>query len=285
MEIFFFSLLKHLAQVRCFNKWKDSNCIISKLINNVSTTRKGTWDKESKILNDKLNNISSFSKKIMEFIWDRDINNDKMIKAKTYKMNNFENSRNYLKPNLEFPEYIKGFRWILRRARCGYKIDARVAKAAKMNNNSCPNCCSCCFHCDNSLFNSLVVTSDNFSVDNRINNIVKGYKSSDKIRINSISNIDILGNRKIVNRYRIYIFLIGGREHGFNKINNNCSYKKEWECLFKCQTESVVCKKKQHILFNKKFKTNLSRNVNADNSVGQPSKANADPISDPSGIG
>ncbi|ORX64744.1 hypothetical protein BCR32DRAFT_297953 [Anaeromyces robustus] len=40
----------------------------------------------------------------------------------------------------------------------------------------------------------------------------------------------------------------------------------------------------QHILFNK-FKTNLSRNVNADNTVGQPSRANADPISDPSGIG
>ncbi|ORX77186.1 hypothetical protein BCR32DRAFT_283439 [Anaeromyces robustus] len=60
-----------LAQVRCFNKWKDSNCIISKLVNNVSTTRKWTWDKESKILNDKLNNISSSSKEIMEFYWDR----------------------------------------------------------------------------------------------------------------------------------------------------------------------------------------------------------------------
>ncbi|ORX79961.1 hypothetical protein BCR32DRAFT_280939 [Anaeromyces robustus] len=35
-------------------------------------------------------------------------------------------------------EYCKGFRWILK-ARCGYKIDARVTKAAKMINNSCPN--------------------------------------------------------------------------------------------------------------------------------------------------
>ncbi|ORX63408.1 zincin [Anaeromyces robustus] len=138
---------------------------------------------------------------------------------------NFEESRNYLKLNLEFPEYTKGFRWILK-ARCGYKIDARVAKAAKMINNSCPNCCSCYFHCESyqrinhwfincflfknlrfdhfsdldrnffyfldSLFNSLVRTSNNSSVDNRINNIVKGYKSSNSIRINSISNIDIL---------------------------------------------------------------------------------------------
>ncbi|ORX80336.1 hypothetical protein BCR32DRAFT_300199 [Anaeromyces robustus] len=98
-----------------------------------------------------------------------------------------------------------------------------------MINNSCPNCCSCCFHCDSyqridhwfincflfknlridhfsdldrnffyfldSLFNSLVRTSNNPSVDNRINNIVKGYKSSNNMRINSISNIDILDNR------------------------------------------------------------------------------------------
>ncbi|ORX76235.1 hypothetical protein BCR32DRAFT_296359 [Anaeromyces robustus] len=35
----------------------------------------------------------------------------------------------------------------------------------------------------------------------------------------------------------------------------------------------IVCKR-QHILFNK-FKTNLSRNDNADNTVGQPSKENA----------
>ncbi|ORX77170.1 hypothetical protein BCR32DRAFT_283457 [Anaeromyces robustus] len=287
----------------------------------------------TKILNDKLNNISSSTKEIMEFYWDRDMNSDKSIKAKNYKMYKFEESRNYLKLNLEYPEYSKGFRWILR-ARCGYKIDARVAKAAKMINNSCPNCCSCCFHCESyqridhwfincflfknlridhfsdldrnffyfldSLFNSLVRTSNNPSVDNRINNIVKGYKSSN----NSISNIDILGSKKIVNRYRIYIFLIGGRDYGFSDRINNSPYKKEWECLFKCQTESgtyskspfllrsaallndimpVVCKR-QHILFNK-FKTNLSRNVNADNTVGQPSRANADPISDPSGIG
>ncbi|ORX80240.1 hypothetical protein BCR32DRAFT_280709 [Anaeromyces robustus] len=76
-------------------------------------------------------------------------------------MNNFENLRNYLKLNFEFLEYSKGF---------------IVAKAAKLVNISCPNGCSCLFH--NNLFNSLFVTSDNSSVDNRIYNIVKGYKSS-----------------------------------------------------------------------------------------------------------
>ncbi|ORX85761.1 hypothetical protein BCR32DRAFT_275972 [Anaeromyces robustus] len=111
-------------------------------------------------------------------------------------------------------------------------------------------------------------------------------------------------NKKIVNRYRIYIFLIGGREYRFSERINNCPYKKERECLFKCQTESgtylkspfllrsaallndimPVIYKKQHILFFK-FKTNLSRNVNADNTLGQSSRANAGPITDPNGIG
>ena len=43
-----------LIQTRCFNKWKSSNCIISYMVNNIPKTRKHTWTKESKILNDKL---------------------------------------------------------------------------------------------------------------------------------------------------------------------------------------------------------------------------------------
>ncbi|ORX78157.1 hypothetical protein BCR32DRAFT_282568 [Anaeromyces robustus] len=224
-------------------------------------------------------NCITSSKEIMDFYWDRDMNSNKSIKAKM--------------------------------ARCGYKIDTRVAKAAKMVNTSFPNCCSWYFHSDSyyridywfincflfknfrinyffnldrnfyyfldNLFNSLYVTSDNSSVDNRINNIVKGYRSRDNIRIN---------------------------KPDFNEISNNCPYNKEWKCLYKCQIESgiyskspfllqsaallnnimpVVCKR-QYILFNK-FKTNLSRNVNTDNIVGQPSRANDDPIIDSSGIG
>ncbi|ORX63443.1 hypothetical protein BCR32DRAFT_287760 [Anaeromyces robustus] len=101
---------------------------------------------------------------------------------------------------------------------------------------------------DNSLFNRLVRTSNNPNVDNRINNIVKGYKSSNNMRINSKSHIDILGNKKIVNRYRIYIFLIGGRDYGFSDRINNSPYKKEWECLFKCQTEFGTYSKSPFLL-------------------------------------
>ncbi|ORX77062.1 hypothetical protein BCR32DRAFT_283566 [Anaeromyces robustus] len=182
------------------------------------------------------------------------MNSNKSIKAKTYKMYNFENSRNYLKLNLEFPEYSKGFKWILG-VRCGYKIDTRridhwfincfLFKNLRINYFS--DLDRNFFYFLDSLFNSLVVTSNNASLDDRINNIVKGYKSSNNIRINRISIIDILGNRKIVNRYRIYIFLIGGREYGFNE-RNNCPYKMEWECLFKCQTESGTYSKSPFLL-------------------------------------
>jgi len=68
----------------------------------------------------------------------------KSIKAKAYKNNNFEKTREYLKLNYKYPEFSIGFRWVLR-ARCGYKFDARVAKAAKMIEEDCPERCPCCY--------------------------------------------------------------------------------------------------------------------------------------------
>jgi len=68
----------------------------------------------------------------------------KSIKAKTYKNNNFEKTREYLKLNYKYPEFNIGFRWVLR-ARCGYKFDTRVAKAAKMIEEDCPERCPCCY--------------------------------------------------------------------------------------------------------------------------------------------
>ncbi|ORX79345.1 hypothetical protein BCR32DRAFT_281515 [Anaeromyces robustus] len=153
---------------------------------------------------------------------------------------------------------------VILRARCRYKIDTRVAKAAKMINNSCPNYDSCCFHCDNYqrieywFINCLLFKN----LHNKINN-VKGYKNSSNNRINSICNIDILGNRKIVNRYRIYIFLISEREF---------LVKEEWRCLFKCQTESGTYSKSPFLL----------RSAALLNDIILPSRANADPITDPS---
>ena len=131
-----------IAQVRCFKKWKNSKCIISDLFRDISRCRRHAWDKESKILADKLSKFPS-KKAILNFCWDRDMTG-KSIKTKAYKNNNFEKTREYLKLNYKYSEFSIGFRWVLR-ARCGYKFDARVAKTAKVIEEDCPKRCPYCY--------------------------------------------------------------------------------------------------------------------------------------------
>ncbi|OUM67267.1 hypothetical protein PIROE2DRAFT_5325, partial [Piromyces sp. E2] len=63
----------------------------------------------------------------------------KPIKADNYIENKFVETRGYYKLNLE--------------ARCGYKLDSTVLKAAKLVNPSFPDCCFCCKedNCEQSL--------------------------------------------------------------------------------------------------------------------------------------
>ena len=86
--------------------------IISDLLRDISRCRRHAWDKESKILADKLDKFPS-NKAILNFYWDRDIAG-KSIKAKAYKNNNFEKTREYLKLNYKYPEFSNGFQWVLR---------------------------------------------------------------------------------------------------------------------------------------------------------------------------
>ena len=48
-----------IVQVRCFKKWKNSKCIITDLLRDISSCRRHVWDKENKILADKLDKFSS----------------------------------------------------------------------------------------------------------------------------------------------------------------------------------------------------------------------------------
>ena len=64
--------------VRCFEKWKNSKCIISDLLRDISRCRRHAWDKESKILTDKLDKFPS-KKAILNFYWDRDMVGKKKI--------------------------------------------------------------------------------------------------------------------------------------------------------------------------------------------------------------
>jgi len=104
-----------LSQVKCLDKWNDSNCIISYLVNNIPKSRKYTWTKESRTLKRKLEKR------------DMKINS---IKAEFYDKNRFEETSNFIKLCYEYPYLSYGFYWLLR-ARSGYRLDARIAKAEK----------------------------------------------------------------------------------------------------------------------------------------------------------
>ena len=62
-----------LSQVKCFDKWKDLNCIISYLVNNIPKSRKYTWTKESRTLKPKLEKSGSNGKEIKDFYWKRNM--------------------------------------------------------------------------------------------------------------------------------------------------------------------------------------------------------------------
>ena len=81
-------------------------------------------------------------KAIKEYYWNRDICSDG-IKAKRYKKNKFEVTREYYKLGLKYPQYTRGFHWLLK-ARCGYRIDSEGLKAAKLVKSSYLDHCICC---------------------------------------------------------------------------------------------------------------------------------------------
>ena len=130
-----------LAQRRCFNKWKDSKCIINKLINNIPRMKFYSWCKESRTLCKKLSKFSN-DEEIKNFYWDRDLFNNS-IKAEIYKRYHFESTRHYIKLGVKYPELSLGFILLLR-IRCGYKFDTSVARAAKLVDENCPKYCPCC---------------------------------------------------------------------------------------------------------------------------------------------
>jgi len=131
-----------LSQVKYFDKWKDSNCIISYLVNNIPKSRKYTWTKESRTLKRKLEKRGNNDNKIKDFYWKRDMKINS-IKAEFYDKNRFEETSNFIKLCYEYPDLSYGFYWLLK-ARSGYRLNARIAKAAKIIDQMCPNFCPCC---------------------------------------------------------------------------------------------------------------------------------------------
>ncbi len=110
-----------LAQVKCFDKWKNSNCIISSLVNSIPKSRKHPWTKESRTLKNKLSKRGNNPKAIKNFYWNRDMKM-KSIKTKFYDESKFEGTSEYMKLCYKYSNFAYGFNWLLR-AHSKYKID------------------------------------------------------------------------------------------------------------------------------------------------------------------
>ena len=244
-----------LAQIRCFEKWKSSNCIISSLVNNIPKHRKYFWSKESRYLSRKLAKFETRNK-ILEYYWKRDFLKES-IKAKKYIKYKFEETRDYNKLNLEYPQYTKGFHWLLK-ARCGYKLDSAVLKAANLVNSSFPDCCYCCnkdnseqnlehwlMHCSSfdeirsKILDNLDCVlpffidsnhddNDENSGSNSMENCVNENLSVSNSSVNNLSVNELNNNSKKISS-KIYNFLLGGRRYknnrNVNEWKNLCSYQ------------------------------------------------------------
>ena len=288
-----------LAQVKRFNKWSNSNCIISYLVNNIPKLRKYTWTKESRTLKGKLSKRGNDVQEIKNFYWTRDLKM-KSIKAKFYDNNKLEETSDFIKLCYEFPNLSYGFYWLLR-ARCGYKLDGRVAKAAKFTDPVCPNYCPCCrtkyqkidhWLIDCPFFNTIRRKfSDKFQLlINFLYNSSPNSNSSSNNIINNFSNVSVNENNMYINSsvcIKMFNFLLGGRS-----FNNST---REWNDLFKCQLKSgtysdipflvvtaallqsimPIAIGQQWSMFNRFKSTNTTKSVNADNTVRQASRASA----------
>jgi len=205
-----------IAQDKCFKRWADSNCIISKLVTIIPKMRKYTWAKESRTLSKKLSKIGS-REDILTFYWNRDVKKDS-VKAVTYCDNHLELSRDYLHLELEYPNLAYGFNWLLK-IRSGYKFNSEIAKAAKLVSDSCPDYCPCCKggsqtfehwilecptfdHWRSKLFGNLetiylyvnrkpLVSSDNINFSNNFNNNYNNNIYDNIYNNNSSSNSNI----------------------------------------------------------------------------------------------
>jgi len=201
------------------------------------------------------------------------------------------------------------------KARCGYKLDARVAKAAKLVNPICPNYCPCCIRKSQTIdhwltecpfFNNVRSEfSDDlepiFNLANRqstashsSNENPNSSYNSNSIEINTDNSRLIENNTMEINVYnnnssvskKVFKFLLGGR-------SNNST--REWNELYEGQTKPSGQKKtpfltvtaallnkimpiaidQQWSMFNRFNFKNTTKSVNAEETVRQASRARA----------
>ena len=198
-------------QIKCFIKWRSSNCIIRDLVRNIPTMSHYSWAKESRILRNKLlkRNLNN-TKEVKEYYWlNSSLNKGK--KALEYTNNKFSDTSRIFVLGYEHPHLNLGINWILR-IRCGFENNSKIAIASNRVNNECPNFCPCC-ETGSQSFQHWILECTRFNqlrskylyfINDLFNIFLEKFNTICNRTI--MSDIDINGK---INKY-IYLFLLGG---------------------------------------------------------------------------
>ena len=189
-------------QLKCFKKWKSSNCIIKNLIKFIPTMSRYSWTKESRSLNRRLvkRNIMNI-KEVKEDYWKNSPTN-KGIKALRYTNSKFSDTKCLFRLSYDKPQLNLGINWILR-IRAGYENTTRIAIASNRVTDTCPRHCPCCGN-GNQSFQHWILECSKFSQ----------LRSKYLYFINDLFNL-------FYNKYhRLYILYFTSDQEVIDKINN-----------------------------------------------------------------
>jgi len=189
-------------QVKCYKKWKSSNCIIKSLIKFIPPMSHYSWTKESKSLNKKLTkrNLKNV-KEVKEDYWINSPTN-KGIKVLRYNNNKFSDTKYLFLLSYDKPHLNLGINWILR-IRAGYEKNARIAIASNRITDDCPRHCPCC-GTGNQSFQHWIIECSNFA----------------QLRSKHLSFINDLYNLFLYKYHSMYIFYLTSEQEINNIINN-----------------------------------------------------------------
>ena len=198
-------------QIKCFSKWKSSNCIIRNLVNSIPPMSHYSWTKETRTLRRKLkkNNLKS-TKEVKEYYW-KNSSTNKGIKAQKYKKCKYSDTKKLFRLSFIKPHLNLGINWILR-IRANFENSSRIAIASDRVTSDCPKVCPCC-GLGNQSFLHWILECTNFNqlrwkylyfINDLYNLFLNKYKD-----INASSFIPETELKKIINNY-IFTFLLGG---------------------------------------------------------------------------
>jgi len=131
------------AQIRCYNKWKNSSCVISHLIKNIPPLSHYSWTKKSRRLAERRFKDKK-PKEIKKYYLENDFfTHNFAIKSVKYKKYKFGFKKFFNRLSLYYPKFSLGFLWI-GRIKCGFQFDVKTYKKRNIVSDNCPTCCPCC---------------------------------------------------------------------------------------------------------------------------------------------